>query len=173
MSMTKDEALQMILGAMDESEVSVAEISAALRARQHPKVDETFDLLIVENGGYKRVAFDAGKDASPVAIFPRKNLKFFLELDETGMVLFPDAKAKEDFPDEEIATLIMDVRDQLNEKLRELGKPILSGDYWLNGHELNGHIGYWMARFRDGRLIVDFFNASRKAKIRKIGRLSV
>lgn len=172
MSKTKEDALKVILGAMDESEVSVADISAALRARQHPKPEENFDLLIESFGELKRVPFETGKNMAPLGIFPRNGLKFYLELDETGMVPFPDEKAKAEFPDEEMCTLMQDVRNELNEKLRELGKPILSGDYWLNGHELPGHIGYHMARFRDGKLKVDYYDASRKAKVRKFGRLS-
>ncbi len=170
---TKEEALRQILGIMDEQgELSVADIAAALRARQYPKVEETFDLLVEVFGERKRVPFESGKDMSPLAIFPRKNLKFYIELDESGMVPFPDEKAKAEFPDEEIAVLIQEVRDELNEKLRELGKPILSGDYWMNGHELSGHIGYWMARFRDGKLKVDYYDATRKAKIRRFGRFT-
>ena len=171
MSKTKEDALKVILGAMDESEVSVADISAALRARQHPKPEENFDLLIESFGELKRVPFETGKNMAPLGIFPRNGLKFYIELDETGMVPFPELETKSTLIDEEMATLIMEVRNELNDKLRELGKPILSGDYWMNGHELSG-IGYWMAKYRDGKLKVDYYDASRKAKIRKFGRLS-
>ena len=171
MSKTKEDALKVILGAMDESEVSVADISAALRARQHPKPEENFDLLIESFGELKRVPFETGKNMAPLGIFPRNGLKFYIELDETGMVPFPELETKSTLIDEEMATLIMEVRNELNDKLRELGKPILSGDYWMNGHELSG-IGYWMAKYRDGKLKVDYYDASRKAKIRKFGRIS-
>lgn len=172
MSKTKEEALKIILGAMDECEVSVADISAALRARQHPKPEENFDLLIESFGELKRVPFETGKNMAPLGIFPRNSLKFYIKLEETGMVPFPELETKDSLIDEEMATLISEVRNELNEKLRELGKPILSGDYWMNGHELSG-IGYWIAKFRDGKLRVDYYDASRKAKIRKFGRLSV
>ena len=137
MSKTKEDALKVILGAMDESEVSVADISAALRARQHPKPEENFDLLIESFGELKRVPFETGKNMAPLGIFPRNGLKFYIELDETGMVPFPELETKSTLIDEEMATLIMEVRNELNDKLRELGKPILSGDYWTNGHELS------------------------------------
>lgn len=168
---TKEEALRVILGAMDESEVSIAEISAALRARQHPKPEENFDLLVESFGELKRVPFDTGKNLAPLGIFPRNGLKFYIELDETPTVPFPDLAVKAELPDEEMAVLMAEVRNELNEKLRELGKPLLSGDYWLNGHELSG-TGYWMAKFRDGKLRVDYYDASRRAKIRKFGRLT-
>ena len=171
MSKTKEEALKIILGAMDECEISVADISAALRARQHPKPEEKFDLLIESFGELKRVPFETGKNMDPLGIFPRNGLKFYIELDETGMVAFPDLAVKTELPDEEMAVLMSEVRNELNEKLRELGKPLLSGDYWLNGHELSG-TGYWMAKFRDGKLRVDYYDSSRKAKIRKFGRFS-
>lgn len=172
MSMTKEEALRKILGIMDEQgELSVADISVALRARQHPKPEEKFDLLIESFGELKRVPFDTGKNMAPLGIFPRNGLKFYIELDETGMVPFPELATKDKLPDEEMATLMSEVRNELNEKLRELGKPLLSGDYWMNGHELSG-IGYWMAKYRDGKLRVDYYDASRRAKIRKFGRLT-
>lgn len=169
---TKEEALRQILAILDEQgELSVSDISAALRARQHPQPTESFDLLIESFGELKRVPFETGKNMAPLGIFPRNGLKFFIELDETGMVPFPELETKSTLIDEEMATLIMEVRNELNDKLRELGKPILSGDYWMNGHELSG-IGYWMAKYRDGKLKVDYYDASRKAKIRKFGRLS-
>lgn len=169
---TKEEALRQILAILDEQgELSVSDISAALRARQHPKPEENFDLLIESFGELKRVPFETGKNMAPLGIFPRNGLKFYIELDETGMVSFPELETKSTLIDEEMATLIMEVRNELNDKLRELGKPILSGDYWMNGHELSG-IGYWMAKYRDGKLKVDYYDASRKAKIRKFGRFS-
>ena len=170
---SKKEALSKILAIMDEhGDLSVADISAALRARQYPKPEENFDLLIEVAGKKKRVPFEEGKSKNPIGIFPRNGLKFYIELDETGMAEFPNEEAKAAFPDEEMCTLMQDVRNELNEKLRELGKPILSGDYWLNGHELSGHIGYHMARFRDGKLKVDYYDASRRAKIRRFGRFT-
>jgi hypothetical protein len=172
MNITKDEALRKILGIMDEQgEISVSDISSALRARQHPKPEENFDLLIESFGKLKRVPFETGKNMAPLGIFPRNGLKFYIELDETPMVPFPELKTKSELIDEEMATLIMEVRNELNDKLRELGKPILSGDYWMDGHELSG-IGYWMAKYRDGKLKVDYYDASRRAKIRKFGRLT-
>ena len=171
--MKKEEALSKILAIMDEQcELSVADISAALRARQHPKPEESFDLLVEVFGEKKRVPFESGKGMSPIGIFPRNGLKFYIDLDETAMVEFPNEEAKAEFPDEEMCTLMQDVRNELNDKLRELGKPILSGDYWLNGHELSGHIGYHMAKFRDGKLKVDYYDSSRRAKIRKFGRFN-
>lgn len=170
--MNKTEAVSKILAIMDAEKVSVAEISAAMRARLYPKPDETYDLLVEVFGEKKRVAFESGKNMSPIAIFPRKDLKFYIELDETPMTEFPSEEEKSNFMDEEMATLVQGVRDGLNDKLRELGKPILSGDYWLNGHELPGHIGYHIARFRDGRLEADYYDAYHRAKVRRFGRLA-
>ena len=166
----KKEALQEILKLMETSGVTTAEITAALKAKSMPKIEETFDLLCEVNGELKRLPFETGRDLDPKAIFPRKNLKFYLSLEETGMIPFPDEKEKDRLPDEDLCTLILEVRPELNEKLRELGKPLVSGEYWLNGHELSG-IGYWMGIIREDRIRIDYYDSSRKAKVRYIGHL--
>ncbi|MEE6206640.1 MAG: hypothetical protein VZR95_01120 [Alphaproteobacteria bacterium] len=170
MPITKQEAVQQILGIMQDNNITVADITATIKAQSRPQVQENFDLLCEINGIRKRLPFDTGKDLNPIAIFPRQNLKFFLSLEETGMISYPAANEKEQLADEDLCTLLMEVRPELNEKLRELGKPIVSGDYWLNGHELSG-VGYWMARIREDQLKVDYFDASKKAKVRHIGHL--
>ena len=168
--MDKKEAIQQILGIMQENELTVSEILAAQKAKNNPKVEETFDLLCEINGEMKRVPFETGRDLNPKAIFPRKNLKFWLELDETGMIQFPAEKEKDRLLDEDLCTLVLEVRTELNEKLRELGKPLFSGEYWMNGHELSG-IGYWMAIIREDRMRIDYYDSTRKAKVRYIGHL--
>lgn len=170
METKKNEAIQQILEIMEQNDVSIANIQQAQRAKNQPKIDETFDLLCEINGVLKRVPYETGKDLDPKAIFPRKNLKFYLSFEETGMVPYPPLSEKDKLADEDLCTLLMEVRPELNERLRELGKPILSGDYWLNGHELSG-TGYWMARIREDQLKVDYYDAKHKAKIRIIGHL--
>jgi len=168
--MDKKEVLQQILAMMEQSGVTTADITAAIKAKSQPKIEETFDLLCEVNNELKRLPFETGRDLNPKAIFPRKNLKFYLSLEETGMIPFPELKDKERLLDEDLCTLVLEVRSELNEKLRELGKPLLSGEYWLNGHELSG-IGYWMAIIREDRMRIDYYDASRKAKVRYIGHL--
>lgn len=171
MRMTKNEAIKQILGIMAANEITVSDVENAVKAQQRPKVEETYDLLCDVNGTLTRVPFEKGKDMEPIGIFPRKSLKLYLLLDETGMVPFPPVEEKKKLLDEELCTLLMDNRPGLNEKLRELGKPILSGEYWLNGHEHSDHIGYWMATIRDNQLKVGYDYKDRRAKVRKIGRL--
>lgn len=170
MQITKQEAVQQILGIMQDNNITVADINAMIKAQSRPQINESFDLLCEVNGTRKRLPFDTGKDLNPIAIFPRQNLKFFLSLEETGMIPFPPVKDKDQLLDEDLCTLLMDVRPELNEKLRELGKPILSGDYWLNGHEFSG-VGYWIANIREDRLRVDYYDARSVAKVRHIGHL--
>ena len=168
MANTKSEALQ-ILEMMQAKGVTVADINAAIKAQR--QVDETFDLVCLINGVLTRIPFEKGRELSPVGIFPRKNLKFFLELDETGEISFPSVEEKREMPDDDLFTLISEVRPELNEKLRELGKPLVSGNYWLNGHEVGDHIGYWIAHMRDDKLVVDYDNKTSRAKVRKIGHI--
>lgn len=196
METKKSNAIEQILGIMqDDENVTIALITQALRAKELPEsvhhilaimldnnisVDdltqalrpknETFDLVCEIDGKLTRVSFEDGKDKNPIGICPKKKHNFFLFLDETGMVEFPDINEKSNLADEVLCRLMMEVRPELNEKLRELGKPILSGDYWINGHEHSG-IGYWMARIRQDKLIVDYFDARHTAKVRKIGYL--
>lgn len=168
--MNKQRALLQILGIMQESDLTVTDIENAQKAQNQPKAEETFDLLCEINGSLKRVPYETGKELAPKAIFPRKNLKFYLSLEETGMVPYPKEDEKDKLADEDLCTLLMEIRPELNEKLRELGKPLLSGDYWLNGHELSG-IGYWMARIREDQLKVDYYDSLHRAKIRHIGHI--
>jgi len=161
------EAVHQILKVMKENELSVDDINQALRAHKNA---ETFDLVCDVNGKLTRVPYEEGKNQNPIGIIPRKKYNFFLYLNETGMSAFPPIEEKDQLPDEILCDLMMTVRPELNEKLRELGKPILSGDYWLNGHELSG-IGYWMAHIREDQLKVDYYNIKHTAKVRKIGRL--
>ena len=161
------EAIPQILKIMNENELTVDDISQALRAQKNA---ETFDLVYEADGKFIRVPYEEGKDKNPIGIIPRKKYNFFLYLDETGMSPFPPIEEKDQLPDEVLCNLLMDVRPELNEKLRELGKPILSGNYWLNGHEFSG-IGYWMAHIREDVLKVDYYNIKHTAKVRKIGRL--
>ena len=168
--MSKKEVIEKILHLMDESGVSVAEISTALKARVMPKEEERFDLLCKVGDELKRVSYEEGRDMNPIAIFPRNKFKFYLFLEETGMVPFPPIEEKDKLPDDDLSTLIQEVRSELNEKLMELGKAPVRGDYWLNGHELSG-IGYWMARFHDDRFNSGYYDSKRKAKVRYIGRL--
>ena len=161
------EVVPQILKIMNDNEITVEDISQALRALKNA---ETFDLVCEVEGKLVRIPYEEGKNKNPIGIIPRKKYNFFLFLDETGMSAFPPIEEKDQLPDELICNLLMDVRPELNEKLRELGKPILSGDYWLNGHELSG-IGYWMAHIREDKLKVDYYNIKHSAKVRKIGRL--
>lgn len=156
-----------VVAEMNKTGVTPAEVMENI---QKPQTEETFDLLCEVNGELKRLPFETGRDLNPKGIFPRKNLKFWLSLDETGMLPFPDPKDKDKLPDEDISILLQEVRHELNDKLSELGKAPLRGDYWLNGHELSG-IGFWMARFYEGVLKVDYYDSSHKAKVRYIGHL--
>ena len=160
------EEVHQIMSIMQENEISVDDITRALR----PGTSETFDLVCLVDGKPTRVPFEEGKDKNPIGICPKKKLKSYLSLEETGMVSYPDLSEKDKLADEDLCILFMEVRPELNERLRELGKPILSGDYWINGHELSG-IGYWMARIREDKLKVDYYDAQHKAKVRKIGHL--
>lgn len=161
------EVVPQILKIMNDNEITVDDITQALHALKNA---ETFDLICEIDGKFARVPFDEGKSKNPVGIVPRKKYPFFLYLDETGMSAFPPIEEKDQLLDELICNLLMDVRPELNEKLRELGKAILSGDYWLNGHEFSG-VGYWMAHIREDKLKVDYDNTKHTAKVRKIGRL--
>ncbi len=173
MSMTKNDAVKQILGIMAACDevVTVADIDKAIKAQQRPKEEERFDLLCDVNGTLTRVPFEKGKDLEPIGIFPFNSSNLYLLLDETGMVAFPPVEEKKNLPDDTLCNLLMDNRPGLNEKLRELGKPILSGEYWLNGHEHSDHIGYWMAIIRQDSLKVGYDYKDRRAKVRKIGRL--
>ena len=192
--MEKKEAIQKVLNmiwnsqpaakvieAMAESEVTSTEIVEALNQPQ-PKSGEHFDLLCKIDGELKRVAFKDGEDKDPIGIFIRDELPYFLYLDETGMQSFPDLKDKDRLMDEKLCYLIKPIRHELNEKLSDIGKVPLRGEYWLNGHELSG-IGYWTAIFRDGQLKfgqrdaefgprdIGYHDPTHTAKVRFIGRL--
>jgi len=172
MGITKDEAVKQILGIMAANGVTVLDIENAVKAQQCPKEEENFDLLCNINGKLTRVSFEQGKDMAPIAIFPFNKSNFYLMLDETGMVTFPPVEEKKDLMDDTQCTLVTTNRTELNEKLRELGKPILSGAYWLNGHEHGDHIGYWKAVIRGSNIPdIGYDYKDDQAKVRKCGRL--
>lgn len=165
--------VHMILKIMKENDLAVEDINKALRSLKNA---ETFDLVCNIDGKLTRLPYEEGEKKNPIGICPCKKHNFFLYLDESGEGPFPPIEEKDQLLDELICNLIMPVRPELNEKLRKLGKPLLSGDYWLNGHELSG-IGYWMARIREDELHrsddprASYDNVNCIAKVRKIGRL--
>ena len=168
----KQEEIQKILGIMQNHGITVADIKDALENARRPKNPRAFDLLIEVNGAKMRVSFDEGKDKNPIAIFPRSDLNSFLYLDETQETTCP-AKLddRRSLLTENFSGLLWDVRPELNARLRQLGKPELTGDYWGYAHEYSG-CGYYMARFDFKKhLEFTYYDAKHRAKIRRMGRI--
>ena len=146
---------------MEEIKEEVAAVKREMIAKQ-----ETFDLLIVVDGQERRVPFDVGKDACPVAIFPFKDQDIYISLDESGECLYPRSE-QSNLPSVGFMEEVMDVRPELNERLRQLGKPILSGQYWVRGYSLD--ICYWYVLIRKNEIKRDFGDAEAVGKVRLVG----
>lgn len=89
-----------------------------------------FDLLVFIDDIPQRLPFAEGKKLNPVAIFPF-NDSFYIELKETEVFGYP-INFQERLPSVENFNRLSDVISELNERLQELGAPVLGGSYWLN-----------------------------------------
>ena len=134
---------------MLENGITIKDVEMAVKDLKEKRVaGETFDLLIETFGEKVRVSFNDGKNQSPVAIFPFKDKDVYISLDETGEVEYPSFKKQAQLPLLEMVKELVEsgVVKALNERLSQLGKPILFGSYWVKGFDHFGHqVSYCIA----------------------------
>ena len=167
--MEKKQTIAQILDMMRENEISLQDIKEARLAALRPKCTENFDLLVVVDGMPQRLSFDEGKNLAPTAILPFKDAPFYMELKETAAGDYP-VILKDKLPGVNTFQRMADIMPELNEKLKELGRPIFEGTYWLNGHEWSG-IGYWVGKVHKNKVDTTYMDERHKAKVRLLGYL--
>lgn len=173
MKLQKELVLQDIVRTMAEHNITIGDVDNAQKEYKRAQFaeKETFDLLVDISGERKRVSFEEGRTENFVAIYPFKDSDVYLELDETGETEYPPLENQNRLAHVDFIGAVMSVRPELNEKLRQLGKPILSGRYWVKGYEHPGHAGYWEVQVRQDKMDTGYGNPGVRAKVRYVGRL--
>ena len=126
----KEKIINQICSLMNEHHIYVSEIADARRRLFHNDY-QAFDLLCLcsTEKTLFRTSFEKGKDLHPIAIFPfaDNNIALFLrecQVEERCFVV------EQDVPSVEYWKNIDAIRDKLNQKLVELGAPIVEGVYF-------------------------------------------
>jgi len=148
-----------------KSKKGTKELKPFLAAR-FKNTPESFDLFCYG----KRVSFDFGKIIGASGIFPFKDSNIYFELTETDETLRNEAEENR-LPDKDFCENVYGVENELNERLKELGCPPLSGSYFATSDYISG--ANWIVGFDDDAecMPADYYNNDEKAKIRYIGTL--
>ena len=136
------------------------------------KLGDEFDLLCLVNGHKARVPFSSRHMGEPIGIFPFKNSREYIELDEQENKRHSDACVDETrLLTEEFSSYVYKIKDKLNVYLKTLGKPILSGTYLADSSYM--HRAGWIVGFDDnetGTLSSDYYGGNTPAKLRYMGK---
>ena len=154
----KEEIIKQIHELMEEHHIYVNEV-VEYRRRLIRNDHQPFDLLCVCSTASQlfRTTFEKGKNLHPIAIFPFANNNISLFLHECG----PEQRcfvAEQDVPSVEYWKSIDAIKDELNQKLKELGAPIVDGVYFA-GPPAGGIYANWLVDFQDGKAM-EAYNCS-------------
>ena len=138
METNKKNALTLIKQLMQEYGIMIYEVAQMF--------DADFDLLCIKDGKKVRLPFDSGKNCNPLGIFPFKDMNIYFELSETSETsrIFADARR---LPAEAFCDRVCEIKDELNEYLKILQKPLINGCYFAVGENLSGL--NWIVGFDD------------------------
>ncbi len=133
---------------------------------------DEFDLLCLIDGHKARVPFSSRHLGEPIGIFPFKNSREYIELDEQENKRHTDACVDEKrLLTEEFSSYVFKIKNKLNIYLKALGKPILSGTYLADSSYM--HRAGWIVGFDDnekGNLTSDYYGGNTPAKLRYMGK---
>ncbi|MBQ9732577.1 MAG: hypothetical protein IJV97_05790 [Alphaproteobacteria bacterium] len=126
----KQNEIESIVNTMMQHNITVEEISKHFH--QVFKEDSPFDLLCVQNGEFKRVSFDIGKELKPVGIFPDKDSPYYLYLNKflgrRSSLKLDESK----IPSVDFFKMLFAKRQLLQKAFAELGIHDLNGTYLVN-----------------------------------------
>lgn len=148
-----------------------AEQHASSLASDTPKASEDagFDLLCKVNGQKVRVPFSSRNMGEPIAVFPFKDEPEYIELTEYHGVTHASAISKH-LPSVKFFERVYTIKDQLNQCLQALDRPILKGAYLADNTHMPG-CG-WIVGFDNNKtgLSSDYYGGNRAAKLRYVGK---
>lgn len=123
----KQNEIESIVKTMMQHNITVEEISKHFY--QVFKENSPFDLLCVQDGKFKRVSFDIGKELNPIGIFPDKASPYYLCLDKLwgkkSSLNIDESKV----PTVDFFNLLFTKREQLKKAFTELGIYDMEGTY--------------------------------------------
>ena len=160
----KNKIINQILSLMAEHDVSVNEIVQAGNCQVY-KDWHAFDLLCVSDGRLLRTSFLEGKELNPIAIFPfaDNNIALFLRECQAEERCFV---TEQDVPSIEYWKNIDGIKTELNQKLTELGAPIVDGVYFAEPR-VGKRRANWIVCFQDGKVMHScFYSLHEPAKFR-------
>jgi len=148
----KEEIIKQIHELMDEHRIYVNEV-AEYRRRLLQNNYQAFDLLCLCSTEkiLFRTSFEKGKKLHPIAIFPfvDNNIALFLRECHSEERCFV---VEQDVPSVEYWKNIDAIRDELNQKLRELGAPIVDGVYFAEPR-VGKRRDNWIVCFQEGKVM--------------------
>ena len=126
----KQNEIESIVNTMMQHNITVEEISKHFH--QVFKEDSPFDLLCVQDGEFKRVSFDIGKELNPIGIFPDKASPYYLCLaklrGKKSSLNIDESKV----PTVDFFNLLFTKRKLLKKAFTELGIYDMEGAYLAN-----------------------------------------
>ena len=130
----KERIIKQILSRMKEFDISLEEI-ANYRDNMEAKQarGNAFDLLCFDKDGLFRTPFSTNNELKPIAIFPFANDGFAIFLNECEK-MERCFVVEQDIPTLENWKKIAENIVEINQKLTELGAPIIRGSYFAEPH---------------------------------------
>ncbi|MBR1648723.1 MAG: hypothetical protein IJ689_03890 [Alphaproteobacteria bacterium] len=161
----KQKAISQIVTIMWKEGISLDEISLHLMP-ESPQEPQEFDLLCEVEKVKIRVPIEQGKFLNPIGIFPFTS-NFWLSLKETDVKVSRKFINESAIPSIKIFEEIFALKDRLNAVLNILKAPVLEGNYFAQGQDLN-----WVVRFGDNQSKFDcaYYNDEYTAKVRYCGQ---
>ncbi|MBQ8870261.1 MAG: hypothetical protein IJ019_02665 [Alphaproteobacteria bacterium] len=126
--MSKLKTMLQIVAIMQQESISVDEIKEGLKVWN--KKNREFDLLCAIGGRPQRLRFECGKHFNPIGIFPFADSDFYVVFDRLDQETNRHNINNNRLPVMEDWKKICQVKELLNERLEELGKQELEGEYF-------------------------------------------